>query len=318
SFVGQPEFWVSTGRSRPSFSKPEAKTPGPDPHTMWADKALVGAVLSAQTLLLLHRSVPAGSARPHPVQRLPAAHGSGPHCRGQLHCVSHPDGGNIRGVLQENRQELVVFVLSVLLVMVRSIVNFSVLKAKSKQELLVRFVCIMTLGVIHVCCTTLLIQRPNIMAFRVGGALETLQEQYFLLNLCFSMVTFDLQAQLCLCILITTSDVSMSAQNTIILAVGVVWACLTAAVGAAAVLKETKIFVWVFMVQNLPQLAFFVYLIYMVVTRWFQDRTYTLEAAAITGALISLVIKVVLLWGLIRLVHSFGQGLRERMFAPSK
>lgn len=33
------------------------------------------------------------------------------------------------------------------------------------------------------------------MAFRVGGALECLQEQYFLLNLCFSMVTFDLQAQ---------------------------------------------------------------------------------------------------------------------------
>ncbi|XP_034000543.1 uncharacterized protein LOC117494020 isoform X2 [Trematomus bernacchii] len=289
---------------------------------MWTDKALVRAVLSAQTLLLLHCSVPAGSARPHPVQRLPAAHGNGPHCRGQLHCVSHPDVFCIyyisRGVLQENRQELVVFVLSVLLVMVRSIVNFSVQEAKSKQELLVRFVCIMTLGVIHVCCTTLLIQRPNIMAFRVGGALEILQEQYFLLNLCFSMVTFDLQAQLCLCILITTSDVSMSAQNTIILAVGVVWACLTAAVGAAAVLKEAKIFVWVFMVQNLPQLAFFVYLIYTVVTRWLQDRRYTLEAAAVTGALISLVIKVVLLWGLIRLVHSFGQGLRERMFAPSK
>lgn len=59
----------------------------------------------------------------------------------------------------------------------------------------VRFVCIMCLGVIHVACTTLLIRRPNMMAFRVGGALESLQEQYFLLNLCFSMVTFDLQAQ---------------------------------------------------------------------------------------------------------------------------
>ena len=46
--------------------------------------------------------------------------------------------------------------------------------------------------------------------------------------------------------------------------------------------------------------------------KWFQDSTYTLEAAAVLGALISLVIKVVLFWGLIRLVHSFGQGLRER------
>lgn len=53
----------------------------------------------------------------------------------------------------------------------------------------------MCLGAIHVLCATLLIQRPNMMAFRVGGALESLQQQYFLLNLCFSMVTFDLQAQ---------------------------------------------------------------------------------------------------------------------------
>lgn len=223
-----------------------------------------------------------------------------------------------RGVLQENRQELVVFVLSVLVVMIRSVVNFSVLGSKGKQELLVRFVCIMCLGVIHVLCTTLLIQRPNMMAFRVGGALERLQEQYFLLNLCFSMVTFDLQAQLCLCILITTSDSAMSARSTIILAVGVVWACLTAAVGAVAVLKEARVLVWAFMVQNLPQVAFFVYLMYTVVEKWFHDSTYTLEAAAVTGALISLVIKAVLFWGLIKLVHSFGQGLRERMFAPSK
>ncbi|XP_034732479.1 uncharacterized protein LOC117947549 isoform X2 [Etheostoma cragini] len=225
-----------------------------------------------------------------------------------------------RGVMQENRQELVVFVLSVLGVMIRSVVNFSVLGSKSKQELLVRFVCIMCLGVIHVFCTTLLIQKPNMMAFRVGGALESLQEQYFLLNLCFSMVTFDLQAQLCLCIVITTSDLAMSAPNSppIILGVGVVWACLTATVGAVAVLKEAKNLVWVFMMLNLLQLAFFVYLVYTVVLKWFEDSTYTLEAAAITGALISLVIKVVLFWGLIRLVHSFGQGLRERMFAPSK
>uniref|UniRef100_A0A1A8IDM7 DUF7789 domain-containing protein n=1 Tax=Nothobranchius kuhntae TaxID=321403 RepID=A0A1A8IDM7_NOTKU len=152
-----------------------------------------------------------------------------------------------RGVLQENRQELVAFVLSVLGVMIRSVVNFSVVGSKGKQELLARFVCIVCLGVVHVFCTTLLIWRPNMMAFRVSGALESLQEQYFLLNLCFSMVTFDLQTQ--------------------------------------------------------------------VVENWFQNKTYTLEAAAVTGALFSLVIKAVLLWGLVRLVHSFGQGLRERMFA---
>uniref|UniRef100_A0A3B5KZR5 DUF7789 domain-containing protein n=1 Tax=Xiphophorus couchianus TaxID=32473 RepID=A0A3B5KZR5_9TELE len=215
-----------------------------------------------------------------------------------------------RGVLQENRQELVAFVLSVLVVMIRSVVNFSVVASSPKEN--ARFVCIMCLGVIHVLCTTVLIQRPNMMAFRVGGALESMQEQYFLLNLCFSMVTFDLQAQLCLCILITTSASAMSAANTIILGVGVFWAFVTAVVGAVAVLKEAKVLVWVFMVQNLPEVAFFIYLLYSVIEKWFHDQTYTLEAATVTGALISLLIKGVLLWGLIRLVQSFGQGLRER------
>lgn len=48
-----------------------------------------------------------------------------------------------RGILQENRQELVVFVLSVLVVMIRSVVNFSVVDSKGKQELLVG-PCLMT------------------------------------------------------------------------------------------------------------------------------------------------------------------------------
>lgn len=61
----------------------------------------------------------------------------------------------------------------------------------------VRFVCIMCLGIIHVLFTVLLMQSPNRMAFRVGGALDSVQKQYLLLNRCFSMVTFDLQAQVC-------------------------------------------------------------------------------------------------------------------------
>ncbi|CAN9515715.1 unnamed protein product [Ophioblennius macclurei] len=222
-----------------------------------------------------------------------------------------------RGVLQENRQELVVFVLTVLVVMIRSLVNFSVQDSKDQQKLLLRFVCIMCVGGVHVICTLLLIRSPNMMAFRVGGALESLQEQYSLLNLCFSMVTFDLQAQLCLCILITILD--MSTTNIIILVCGVVWACLTTAVGAVAVLKEAKVLVWVFMLQNIPQLAFFIYLMYKVINNWLSETMYTVAAAtAVTGALISLLIKVVLFWALIRLVHSFGQGLRERMFSSNK
>lgn len=41
-----------------------------------------------------------------------------------------------RGILQENRQELIVFVLSVLVVMMRSVVNFMVLPFQDRKDLL--------------------------------------------------------------------------------------------------------------------------------------------------------------------------------------
>ncbi|MCI4381070.1 hypothetical protein PGIGA_G00247380 [Pangasianodon gigas] len=222
-----------------------------------------------------------------------------------------------RGVLQENRQELIIFGVCVVVVMVRSVVNFSVLK-KKEILLMVRFVCIICVGVVHVICASLLILRSNMMAFRVGGALESLQKQYRLLNLCFSMVTFDLQAQLCLCILILTSGPSVSRTHTIILGIGVGWAIITAVTGAISVLKEVKPLVWIFILLNLPQLAYFIYLLYTIVSDWGQSETYILEAASITGCVISVTIKCVLFWGLFHLYRSFGQGLRERMFAADK
>ncbi|XP_023796252.1 uncharacterized protein LOC111938639 isoform X4 [Cyanistes caeruleus] len=128
-----------------------------------------------------------------------------------------------RGILQENRQELVVFVLSILLVMLRSIINFTVLPAEQKPKLLARFVLILLVGSFDVICALILIQSQSMMAFRVGGALESLQSQYFMLNLCFSMLTFDLQAQ---------------------------------------ILKELKPLVWVFLIQNVPEVVNLIYLLY--------------------------------------------------------
>ncbi|KAM8831117.1 uncharacterized protein ACB058_019150 [Synchiropus picturatus] len=174
----------------------------------------------------------------------------------------------------------------------------------------------MIFGVVHIVCSTLLIRTPGMMAFRVSGALKILQDQYYRLNRCFSLVTFDLQAQLSLCILLTTSDPSDRTKNSIILGVGVFWACLTAGVGAVGVLRESKLLVVVFMVLNLPQAAFFVYVMCEIVDKWHKDTADTLWAAAVTEGTISLVVKLVLIWSLVRLVKSFGQGLRERMSAP--
>uniref|UniRef100_A0A8C5J689 DUF7789 domain-containing protein n=1 Tax=Junco hyemalis TaxID=40217 RepID=A0A8C5J689_JUNHY len=148
---------------------------------------------------------------------------------GAVFCVYYVS----RGILQENRQELVVFVLSVLLLMLRSITNFSLLPAGQKPQLLARFVLILLVGSFDVVCALVLMQSQSLMAFRVGGALESLQAQYFMLNLCFSMLTFDLQAQLCLCILLISLH-EVTLLHNILSATGVLWGCLKVTVGITA------------------------------------------------------------------------------------
>ncbi|XP_030363883.1 uncharacterized protein LOC115617487 isoform X1 [Strigops habroptila] len=169
-----------------------------------------------------------------------------------------------RGILQENRQELIVFVLSILLVMFRSIVNFTVLSAEQKPKLLARFILILLVGSFDVICAIILIQSQSMMAFRVGGALESLQSQYFMMNLCFSMLTFDLQAQLCLCVLLISLH-EITLLHNIISATGVLWACLKVTISIIAILKELKPLVWIFLTQNIPEVAFLIYLLYTVI-----------------------------------------------------
>ncbi|XP_050178679.1 uncharacterized protein LOC126643929 [Myiozetetes cayanensis] len=219
-----------------------------------------------------------------------------------------------RGILQENRQELMVFVLSILLVMLRSVTNFTVLPAEQKPKLLARFVLILLVGSFDVICAIILIQSQSMMAFRVGGALESLQSQYFMLNLCFSMLTFDLQAQLCLCILLISLH-KITLVHNIISATGALWGCLKVTVGIVAILKELKALVWVFLLQNVPEVVYLLYLLYTVIREWGKGNSYTLEAAFITGSCISVAIKSVLFWALLHVYRSFGQGLRERMFS---
>ncbi|XP_077168734.1 uncharacterized protein LOC143824852 isoform X1 [Paroedura picta] len=220
-----------------------------------------------------------------------------------------------RGILQENRQELMVFILSIFLVMLRSVINFTVLSTEQKPQLIARFVLILLVGAFDIICAVILIQTESMMAFRVGGALESLQAQYFMLNLCFSMLTFDLQAQLCLCVLLLKTLQKISLLHIIFMAAGILWASLKVTCGIIAILKELKPFAWVFLGQNLPEVAYLAYLLYTVIRTWGQGSSYTLEAAVVTGSCISVAIKGVLFWALFHVYRSFGHGLRERMFS---
>ncbi|XP_043532231.1 uncharacterized protein LOC122540459 isoform X2 [Chiloscyllium plagiosum] len=240
----------------------------------------------------------------------------------------------LHGIFQENRQELIAFVLSILFVVIRSVVNFASATPMERAELQIRFGFILTFGVFLMLISIIyLIKSPNMMAFRVSGAFETSQSQYLMVFLCFSMVTFDLQTQaasptdgvasgLCLCVLVLTSGAShISLEHSVILGVGICWAVLKAVIGLIAILKEIKCLVWIFMIQNLPELAYLGYLLYLVISEWGLNGTYVLEAGAVTGATLSVIIKAVLGCSMIKVSRCFGQGLHERSklasFKPS-
>ncbi|CAH2319981.1 Hypothetical predicted protein [Pelobates cultripes] len=221
-----------------------------------------------------------------------------------------------RGILQDNRNELGAFIVSILLEITRSIVNYAVLADELKPEILPRFAIIVSCGFVLVAFSLWLMINVNMMPFRVSGALEEQQLQYKRLIRCISLLTFDLQAQLCLSVLVLFSGVyKINLLHSVLLSIGLIWACIKVSVGIIGILREIKCLVWIFLLQNIPELAYLCYLLYKLSVDWGSGESYTLEATAVVGSIMSVTIKVVLSWHLYHVYRSFGQGLRERMFS---
>lgn len=223
-----------------------------------------------------------------------------------------------RGVLQENQLELCAFVVNMLLVVLRSVVIFTEQNSRGKQDLVGRFSSIICLAVLLVPYTVYLMRTHNSLAFRWEGALRSRQKKYCLLNLCFSSVTFDLQAQVGLCILMLTLDFQMPAHVNA--AVGVTWAAMalavvTTIVGAVAVFKKSKVLIWIFWGLNLPHFAFLIYVMFVVINKWLGAETLILEAVALVTVIISLLIKAVLIYGHCHLMCILGRVQPEELQA---
>ncbi|XP_007905462.2 uncharacterized protein LOC103187665 [Callorhinchus milii] len=224
----------------------------------------------------------------------------------------------VRGIFQENQQELGAFVASVLFVMIRSVVNFAVATPEERADFEIRFWFLIVVGFIDIVCALWLMCSLNMMAFRVSGAYEQSQSLYWMKNLCSSLVTFDLQGQLCLCVLFLTAGVNrISTVHYVILGVGIFWAFLKAAIGLRAILKEKKVLAWAFMILNVPELVYLCYLLYVVIDKWDCKGSCVLEAGTVTGTVISVGIKVGLFWSVVKFVRSFEHELR-RVFTSAE
>ncbi|XP_072464659.1 uncharacterized protein [Notamacropus eugenii] len=216
-----------------------------------------------------------------------------------------------RGILQENRQELIVFILSILLVMLRSLVNFLVLMAEEKPAredpviLLCLCVLILTSGLYASLQHSLMLIIGVLWAIlKVTIGILAVYAQFFVDHKDspgWTPVSFQ-------CFLSGPVQGRVACCS---------WAELSKCLTWTWILRELKALVWIFLIQNIPEVAYLFYLLYTISRAWGQGSSYTGEAAAIVGSCISVVIKSVLLWAMVHVYRSFGQGLRERTFQKS-
>ncbi|XP_078451101.1 uncharacterized protein LOC144719121 isoform X4 [Lampetra planeri] len=219
-----------------------------------------------------------------------------------------------RGILQENLQEMFVFSLSVAMLLARSIANFAVMPQRN-GFLIARFCSVLLVSLFLITWAIVVLCRSGSMTFRVSGLLEEVQKQYFIFNMCTSLLTFDLQLQWMLSVLVLSSGIyTIDLVEKILLSLGIVWAFLKVIAGFVSILREIPWLLLTFVVMNVPELCYVGYLIYKLTLLWKSEVSFPLLIATVVCSAASILLKCALLWYLRRAHANFGRGLRDRIW----
>lgn len=225
-----------------------------------------------------------------------------------FHYVTH-------AIFTERWDELMVFVVSNIIVLVYCIVNY--IKSEQTTTKLVRLCLICVLGPFLIVVGVLQsfrYCRSNNLIFNTVGGISTLQDSCGLFYICSSLLKFDLQLQLSMLILVMGKGVlNMSLTQKVILASGVPISVLFFLVGFMGLRHENRAVMIAFYLLGLFEPGYIIYKFYYTVT-YEQDVDATYDATFVCGYF-ALVIWVLLIVSTVYFViYHFGKGLKEKMF----
>ncbi|GFR02278.1 uncharacterized protein TNCT_407491 [Trichonephila clavata] len=221
----------------------------------------------------------------------------------------------IHSIFTERWDELMVFVISNVIVLVYCIVNY--INGVQPTTKLVRliFICGFSpfLIIVGILQSFRYCRSNNLIVYTVGG-ISSLQDSCRIFYICSSLLKFDLQLQLSMLILVMGKGVlAMSLTQKIILASGVPVTFLFIIFGFLGLRYENKAFMIVFYVLGLFEPGYIIYKFYYTIT-YETDVDATYDATFVCGYF-ALVIWVLLIVATVYFVIShFGKGLKEKMF----
>ncbi|XP_035206033.1 uncharacterized protein LOC118181064 [Stegodyphus dumicola] len=220
---------------------------------------------------------------------------------------------SVHSIFTERWDELMVFVISNVIVLVYCILNY--LTGEQPTVKLVRLILVCTLGPFLIVVGILLSFRyckSNNLIYNTVGANSSLQKACRMYYICSSLLKFDLQLQLSMVILVMARGViDMSLRQKVILASGVPISFLVFILGVLGLRYENKTLMVLFYILGLLEPIYIVYKFYW--TANFEDSDNATYDSTFACGYFALVIWVCLIISTVYFIlYGFGKGLKEK------
>lgn len=218
----------------------------------------------------------------------------------------------IHGVLKERAFELMVFVITIIILLIYSIMNY-ISQAQNESKLkLMRLILVCVLGPVLITAGIWLSREYYLsgnLIYRTVGANINLQSMCQTMFLCSTLLKFDLQLQGSMVLLVMEKGTQIKHSESIILGIGFTITIIFVSVGFLSMRYENKILISIFLIMSISEPAYIIYKFYVA-----SDQVKILHKATYICGVLALII-----WGctivcMYYVMKNFGKGLKEKVY----
>ncbi|XP_071839826.1 uncharacterized protein [Apostichopus japonicus] len=230
----------------------------------------------------------------------------------------------VNGVFGERAFELLVFIAGVLTLLIYCILNFTQTTKSTDQTSwiikLVRLILVGIFGPVDIVLGLLIAKQyyqSGNLIFRTVGANLVLQRLYRNMNLCESLLKFDLQLQITLVVLILKDGKSLETLEILVLSIGIPFSIIYALLGWLALRIESKVCSIIFLLASLAEPAYIIYKIVNVSKNW-SEEDLLIQMTIIVASWAGLGVRILLSVAFFRSFKNFGKGLKDKVYGEKQ
>ncbi|XP_046575473.1 uncharacterized protein LOC124283453 [Haliotis rubra] len=223
----------------------------------------------------------------------------------------------IHGVLHERVYELYALIVAILVVTMYCVLEYGAFNKEGQTTVkLVRLILVCILAPPNIFLAWAVAKDFGYLEFRIVGASEYLQHLYKQASIFSCFLKLDLQASVSFVVLALKEGTDITLLEKINLGVGIPYTLLWSILGWFVV-RELRVWAWVFAVAGVVKPAYYLYKVIKVYTELAEDHeafSNTIVYSLLAAGAIALISWFILMAELIVVYRNFGKGLRERAF----